>query len=69
MLRYIIIIFIRFDFEKKYRGYSRNDEEQGPLRDGSFRGLNLEEAALIKSGPRRQIEGRAEINQPFVLRL
>lgn len=32
-----------------------------------FERSKLEEAALIKSGPRRQIEGRAEINQSFVL--
>lgn len=36
-------------------------------RGGGFERSKLEEAALIKSGPRRQIEGRSEINQPFVL--
>lgn len=44
-------------------------EERNPSRNcgGGFKRSKLEEAALIKSGPRRQIEGRAEINQSFVL--
>lgn len=43
-------------------------ERRNPSLDSRFGGPKLEEAALIKSGPWRQIEGRAEINQSFVLR-